>query len=96
MEITQEQWDKLVNQVNGFQAQIEELKTENTNLQQRMENMKQSLLSGRQSLMTSKRQLIPWQQHRVRSRKRLSLRLQVIRQLDSTQFKTSMCLNEGA
>lgn len=32
MEISQEQWDKLVNQVNGFQAQIEELKTENTNL----------------------------------------------------------------
>ena len=32
MEITQEQWDELVNKVNGFSTQIEELKTENTNL----------------------------------------------------------------
>lgn len=32
MEITKEQWDKLVNQVNGFQTKIEELTNQNAAL----------------------------------------------------------------
>lgn len=33
MEITDKQWEDLMNKVNGFEAQIEELKTKNTTLE---------------------------------------------------------------
>lgn len=32
MEITEEKWNELVNKVSGFEAQIEELKTQNSTL----------------------------------------------------------------